>query len=71
MSARAAALLDGPDVTARVAVRAGEPDLLRSYAALLRGRFDRCRVALDAATSVALPERAGPSVAWLDAVTRF
>lgn len=71
MSARAAALLDGPDVTDRVAARAGEPDLLRSYAALLRGRFDRCRTALAEATAVALPERAGPTVAWLDAVTKF
>lgn len=71
MSARARSLLDGPDVTARVDVRAGEPDLLRSYAALLRGELARCRDALDAATSVALPERAGPSVAWLDGVTKF
>jgi LuxR family maltose regulon positive regulatory protein len=58
-------------VTARVDDRAGEPDLLRAYAALLRGEFERCRSALAAATSVALPERAGPSVAWLDSVTRF
>ena len=71
MSALARGLLDGPDVTARVDARAGEPDLLRSYAALLRGELGRCREALDAATSVALPERAGPSVAWLDGVTRF
>lgn len=71
LSARAAELLRGPDVTARVDARAGEPDLLRSYAALLRGELERCRELLTAATSVALPERAGPSVAWLDGVTRF
>lgn len=70
-SGSAADLLAGPDVTERVAVRAGEPDLLRSYAALLRGRLDRCRSALTSARAVALPERAGPSVAWLDGVTRF
>jgi LuxR family transcriptional regulator, maltose regulon positive regulatory protein len=70
-SARAAELLSGHEVTERVAARAGEPDLLRSYAALLRGQLDRCRAALDSATSVALPERAGPTVAWLDGVIRF
>lgn len=71
LSGRAAELLRGPDVTDRVEARAGEPDLLRSYAALLRGELDRCRELLSAATAVRLPERAGPSVAWLDGVTRF
>lgn len=71
LSARAAELLAGSEVSARVAARAGEPQLLRSYAALLRGELVACREALKAATSVALPERAGPSVAWLDGVTRF
>lgn len=68
---RARELLAGDEVTAAVADRAGEPDLLRSYAALLRGDIAGCRAALDDATAVALPERAGPSVAWLDGVIRF
>jgi ATP/maltotriose-dependent transcriptional regulator MalT len=71
MCVRARALLEGDEVTDRVEQRAGEPDLLRAYCELLRGAFDRARAALSAATAVALPPRAGPSVVWLEGVLRF
>lgn len=43
---RVAARLDQRSVTARVAARTDEPPLLRAYAAMLRGDFDRCEVEL-------------------------